>query len=268
MKFDSNLAWKQASAAVSLNREVALALAGVFFMLPTLALTLLFPQPEPTAAMDQKAIVEMAGAYYLSILPFVIPMILFQAAGTLALIALLTDRGRPTVGQAIGLGVRGVLPYFLAQLLLGVAGMFAGGVLMGLPAAIGAAAVGIAATLILFIYVMVRMSLVPPIIVVEGQRNPIEILRRSWDLTRGNAGRVFLFYLLVFIAFMVVVVIASALFGVVLTLLAGQEGSTIGMAVISSLFSAVMALYFVAIVAAVHRQLAGPPPRIDSATFE
>ncbi|MFD2135472.1 hypothetical protein ACFSLT_10020 [Novosphingobium resinovorum] len=36
MKFDSSRAWSQASQAVSANREVVLALAGVFFLLPQL----------------------------------------------------------------------------------------------------------------------------------------------------------------------------------------------------------------------------------------
>jgi len=45
MKFDGNLVWQQASAAVSANREVVLALAGVFFMLPALGLALISPPP-------------------------------------------------------------------------------------------------------------------------------------------------------------------------------------------------------------------------------
>ena len=37
MKFDSNRAWREASAAASANREVLVAVAGVFFLLPGLA---------------------------------------------------------------------------------------------------------------------------------------------------------------------------------------------------------------------------------------
>ena len=49
MRFDSNQAWKDAASAVSANRDVLLALAGVFFVLPSFAFTLLYPQPEPPA---------------------------------------------------------------------------------------------------------------------------------------------------------------------------------------------------------------------------
>ena len=39
MKFDSNGAWLDAMAAVRANRQVLLAVAGVFFLLPTLLST-------------------------------------------------------------------------------------------------------------------------------------------------------------------------------------------------------------------------------------
>ena len=45
-KLDTNAAWKEASAIVSANREVLLALAGVFFMLPSLALSVIAGEPE------------------------------------------------------------------------------------------------------------------------------------------------------------------------------------------------------------------------------
>ena len=37
------------ASAVSANRDVLLALAGVFFVLPSFAFALLYPQPEPPA---------------------------------------------------------------------------------------------------------------------------------------------------------------------------------------------------------------------------
>ena len=49
---------------------------------------------------------------------------------------------------------------------------------------------------------------------------------------------------------------------------AGPEGAKVGSAVVSSVLGAVMTLYFVAVMAAVHRQLAGRSPDVDSATFD
>ena len=48
MKFDSNQAWKQAASQVSANRDVLIALAGVFLLLPVLAFSL-FTKDAPTA---------------------------------------------------------------------------------------------------------------------------------------------------------------------------------------------------------------------------
>lgn len=271
MKFDSNLAWKQASSAISANREMLLALAGVFFLLPGLALALLFPAPEPVAGSEAKETLELIQGYYISILPFVIPMVLFQAAGTLALLTLLTDRTRPTVGEAIRLALKGIVPYFLAQIVLGLAIGLVGGLLLAPGAATasgGLSAIGIALTVLVAAYAGVKTSLAGPVIVVEGQRNPIEALKRSWLLTKGNSIRIALFYLLVAVAFLVVIMIVTAIIGILLVLLAGPHIGEMVNAVVSAALNAIMALYFVAIIAAAHRQLAGPSPDADGRTFE
>jgi hypothetical protein len=271
MKFDSNLAWKQASAAVAANRDVVLALAGVFFLLPTLGLTLLFPPPEPPIGAGNEAIVEMLSDYYVTIMPFVLPVVLFQAVGTLALLTLLTDCTRPTVGQAIRLGVTGVLPYVLAQLIIALGFGFIGGFALAIGAATGAAAItaiGVMAVIVLAAYIWIRISLVGPVIVVDGERSPIAALKRSWQLTEGNALRTGLFYALVWIAFTIVIIVISVVVGIPFALFGDAEISTIAEAVISSGLNAVMLLYFVAIIAAAHRQFSGPAPGEVSATFE
>lgn len=271
MKFDGNLAWQQASAAVAANRDVVLALAGVFFMLPALCLNLLVPPPQRPAGAGSEAVMAVMNDYYMTILPYVLPMALFQAAGTLALLTLLTDRTRPTVAQAISLGVRGILPYVLTQLIIGLGVGVAGGFVVGIGAATGVAAImaiGIAAITVLFIYVLIRTSLVGPVIVVEGERNPVAALKRSWRLSHGNTVRIGLFYLLVGIAFLFVIMVITLVTGILFTLFGSAEVSRTAEAVISSGLNAVMALYFVGIIAAVHRQLAGSIPGDVSQTFE
>jgi hypothetical protein len=260
MKFDSNLAWKHASAAISANREVVLALAGVFFLLPGLVMALLFPAPQPTGGMDSKEAAAVIADYYTSILPYLLPLVLFQAAGTLALLTLLTDRSRPTVREAIGSGARGIVPYVLAQILLGAGVGLIGGMVLAIGSATGIAAltvIGLAAMGILVIYAGIKTSLVGPVVAVEGQRNPVAALKRSWLLTKGNSLRIAVFYLLVGVAFLVVTSVIVALVGIVAALVGGPQAGEIAGAVISSALNALMALYFVAIVAATHRQLAG-----------
>jgi hypothetical protein len=271
MKFDSNLAWKQASSAIAANREVLLALSGVFFLLPSLALSLFFPQPEPVAGQNEQQILALMGDYYVSIMPFVIPMTLVQAAGTLALLTLFTDRSRPTVGAAIRQGFAGILAYFMAQIMLGVAIGLIGGILLaigsvtGTPALVGLAIVAVVG---MAIYAAIKTSLVAPIVAVERERNPIAAIRRSWLLTKGNSARIGLFYALVVMVFFVVMAIVMALVGIVLAVVAGDEFARVAAAIVSSALGSVMTLYLVAIIATVHRQLAGPSEQAASAPFE
>lgn len=271
MKLDSNLAWKQASGAISGNRDVLFALAGVFYLLPGLAVSLLFPQPEMPADPTREQVLAVMSGYYSSVIPYLIPIVLFQAAGTLALLTMLTDRSRPTVGEAIKLGLKGIVPYFLAQIILGLAIGLVGSILFGIGMLVGGpiiAGLTITVVVILAIYTAIRTSLVAPVIVVEGVANPIAALRRSWDLTKDNALRIALFYALVAIAFMVVIMIATALVGIVATLAFGQETSETVVIVVSALLNTIMTVYFVAIIASIHRQLAGPSTESVTTTFE
>ena len=159
----------------------------------------------------------------------------------------------------------------LAQILFGIAIGVIGGLLLAVGMATGSPvvlAVMIAATGLLVLYAAIKTSLAAPVIAVEGVRNPIAALRRSWELTRGNSLRIALFFALVLIAFVVVMTAVMALAGAVLALTAGAKAQEITVMVLSSMLGAGMTLYFVAMLAAVHRQLAGPSPEAASAPFE
>lgn len=271
MRFDSNQAWKDASQAVSANRDILLVLAGVFFLLPSLAFALFFPQPQPQPGATPEQAFALAGEFYSNALPYLMAMGIVQAIGTLAILTLFTDRSRPTVGEAIRLGVAGLLPYFGAQLLLGVAVGLIGGLPLGLavisrsPLLIAAVAVAVVFGVA---YVALRTVLTAPVVAVEHVRSPVEALRRSWNLTRGNAGRIFVFFLLLGLAFGVAVVVVMMVVGVLLALFAGAETARTLSAVVSSFLTSVLTLYFIAALAAIHRQLSGPSPESVRATFE
>lgn len=271
MKFDSNLAWKEASSAIAANRDVLLALAGVFFLLPSLALSLLMPSPEPQPGATPEQALAAMQTYYVSALPWLLPMTILQAAGTLGLLALFTDRRRPTVAQAIGLGFVGLLPYIGAQLLMGIGVGLTFGLAVGIAAVTGVQAlVGllIVVSIVGVLYVMIKTSLTAPVIMVEGVRNPVTALTRSWRLTKGNSVRLGLFYLLLAIVFIVIISIVMVIVGVLAALIAGGETANVIGAVVSAAMGSVMTLYFVAAIAAAHRQLAGPSADRVSETFE
>lgn len=271
MKFDSNRAWKEATAAVNANRDVLFAIAGVFILLPSLAFGLLFPQPAATTEMTSEQAASMLLAFYQGAMPWLVPMAILQAVGSLSLLTLFTDRRRPTVGEAIRRGATGLLSYLGAQLLVG----FALGAIAVLALALATATGLIALAVVLWIaiavaavYIAVKTSLTAPVIMVEGVRNPVAALRRSWTLTKGNSARIAVFYALLGLVFIIAISIISALIGIVAGLIAGPDGARVVNVIVSSTLGATMTLYFISVVAAIHRQLAGPSPEAVGATFE
>ena len=272
MKFDMNLAWREASGMVSVNAQVLAIIAGVFFFLPSFAMALFAPMPEPTTGMDETQAMKMVGAYYSEAAPWLILVGIAQAIGVLALLALLTDRRRPTVGEALKSGAVSFLPYFAAQLLLGVAVALAFVVIIGAATASGS----VALAAILFplgfvglVYVMTKTSLTAPVIVIDGLRNPIRALSRSWNLTKGNSLRLFGFYFLVFLAFIVIMIVISMIVGLISTIALGAGMlSQIANGIMSGFAGALLVVYFVAIIASAHRQLSGSSPEAISQTFE
>lgn len=261
MRFDSNRAWLEATALVSANRDVLWALAGVFLILPSFAVGILAPPPEPPAGIDRDGLMAMLSNYYDSAWPWLLGMAVCQVIGTLAMLALYTDRTRPTVAEALKLALRGALPVILAQLLAGMGFVLAALIPIMLVALTGVqalATVVVAACLVALVYVMVRISLIAPVVMVEGERNPIAALRRSWDLTRGNAGRLTLFYALLLVGFGIVILLVGGLADLLLRLVLGMELGTALGTLVSAALQAVMAIFLMAVYAATHRQLARP----------
>jgi hypothetical protein len=270
MKFDGNLAWKQASAQVTANRDVLIALAGVFLLLPSLALGLLMPQPAPAAGLAPQQLAQMMGIYYLKALPLFIVLLLLQALGTLSMLTLFTDRDRPTVGESIRHGATGIVSYLVAQVVLGFVLAFVALVVVSLSAVSGSKVVVIAVAILVgfaAIYIWARMSLAAPVIAVEGVRNPIAALVRSWKLTAPDVWRLILFYVLVILAFASVITVITMLVGIVIALVASGQSALVTGEIVRSILGTAVSVYLVALLAAVHRQLAGPSVNEQVATF-
>ena len=263
MKLDSNLAWQEATRTLSANREVLLALAGVFFVLPHLALSLFFPVPQPQPGMNAQAAFATIQAYYANAAPFLIAVTIIQAVGTIAVLTLFTDRSRPTVADVIRRGVIGMVSYIGAQLLLGLAFGVLGGLLLAVAMATKVnALVGLVglALIMAVIYTTFRLFLVAPVIAVDGLANPVAVLRRSWLLTRGNVARIFVFFAMLGLIGVVIMTMAGAIIGLITTLAIGAAASKLVVAVVSAVLTAVFTLIIIAVIAAIHRQLAGPSP--------
>jgi hypothetical protein len=269
-----NRAWNDALRLLRGSREVILVVAGVFFFLPYLAFMLVAPDPMaglgPAQPQDMQEMVKRMSAFYSQVWWAMALIALLQAVGMLGLLALLTDRRRPTVGEALRIGVSKVASYIAAYLLFGMAFALAVMILLTLAALSGAAAFAglvLLAAFVAWLFLFVRLSLVGPILVKEGIANPIAALVRSWRLTAGNGWRLFAFFVLLVIATFVVTMIASALLSLGFGLF-GPHVARIGDALVISLVNAAWATLFLAVLSAVHDQFAGPSPAALGETFE
>ena len=269
-KLDTNAAWKEASAIVSANREVLLALAGVFFMLPSLALTVIAGEPEVLPGMKPQQMMAAMEEFYTGAWWIILLSAVFQIVGLMAILTLMRDRSRPTVGEAIRAGLPGALSYLAAQLLIVVGLSLIGGLLIGVAAVISSALAVVVVVLftVAMIFAVFRLILVAPVIAVEGVHNPLTAMIRSWRLTQGNFWRILGFLLLILILFAVVAGIVMMIVGLILALVSSGEPQRIVAAVFSSALGAVGVVYFAGIIAAIHRQLGGPAAADLSATFE
>lgn len=259
-KLDSNAAWKEASGQVSTNRDVFLALAGVFFVVPSLALTVIGGEPAVVPGMQREAMMAAITAFYADAWWLILASAVLQVVGVLAILTLMRDRTRPTVGEAIRSALNGLLPYLAAQLLFALVVGMVGGIAIGLTAAVfpALAAGGALLLFIVAVFIGIRLILVAPVIAVEGQRNPLVALKRSWTLTKGQFWRIFGFLALVMILFVVVLGVIMLLVGVILAIFASGETQRLLAAVVSSVLTAIAVTYVIGILAAIHRQLAGP----------
>jgi hypothetical protein len=278
-KLDMGKAWTQATGLIGTNRDTIGAIAGLFFFLPSLALALFAPElvnPQPAAPAGadpqvamQAALDQMSKAYTDNWALFLVLSIV-QFVGSMSLLALLTDRGRPTVGEAMGIGIRSIPTYLAAQILSALAVGLAVGIPLGIVAAAGSpiAAVLVGFALVLVgAYLFVKFSLIAPVIAIDGVRNPITALRQSWRLTKGNSFRIVAFVLLLFFTIGIIAALVSGILGLVFSAL-GSQIADIGNGLVSAAVNTFIGVIFLVVIAAVHRQLSGQTPEGLAQTFE
>jgi membrane-anchored glycerophosphoryl diester phosphodiesterase (GDPDase) len=291
MRFSMSTAWNDAMALMRGNREVLAVVAGVFFLLPTLVMAVVFAEEQAQAmavlqAMVQGQVLQEQPEMALQAAPGWFVAVGFcaffiQLLGYLALLALMDDRRRPTVGEAIGTAFKCLLPligavilFIVGYIVCAIAVSLVFGVLGALLGAISGAVAGlfgILAAIALIVgvfYVMVRLSLTLADIVLGDKMNPISAFAGSWRLTKGNSFRLFLFYLLLTIVYVVInMVIFGVLMGALSVALPGTAGGLV-LGIVSGLIGALFGVIWTAVLAAVYRQLSGPSAHAVSEAFE
>lgn len=257
--FDSNRAWNEAVELMKANRDLLLALAGVFVVLPAFALAIFWPPPQPAAGVSPEALLATMSEYYQQAAPALIGASLIHSAGTLAMLALMIHQSRPTVGEAIKLGFIRMPIVIVAQIILGTAvgAMLLVPILLGGAAGSAALAVlGVLAAIGLGIWAMVRLALIPPAVVAEPIANPMVALRRSWRLTEGNGARLLVFFLLILIAFLIAMLLLEGAVGTLFAIMFGSGPAMLASTLAATCAQAAMTVCFTAAIAASYRQLA------------
>jgi hypothetical protein len=277
-KLDMGTAWTQATGLLSANRDTIGAIAGLFFFLPALASGLLLPElanpPQPAPNADPevalRAMLDQIGAIYAANWPLLLGLVAVQFVGSMSLFALLTDRGNPTVGEALRTGMRSLPSYLAAQLITVIGASLAIGIPVGVISALGGTAVAallLLVAMVLILYVMVKLSLVAPVIAIEGQLNPLTALVRSWQLTKGNSLRILAFVLMLVVVFGVITLIVGSILGLVFAAL-GETVAMIGTSVVDATVNALLAVVFLVVTVAIFRQLAGATPEREAEIFD
>lgn len=234
---DFSQAWKDANSLWRANLDMALAVGGVFFLLPALLVgwfgTELDAQNVESMAQLSRLVSEWFEVnWYWLLLNFMLSMI-----GTMSLYLLVLNPARPTVGETL-IAALALLPFFfLLQLITGI--------VTGLAAL---------ALIVPGVYLAVKFMLAGPVMAAEGLRNPLAAMGRSWQLTKSNSVMIFLFLLMIFVATFIGVMAIELVLNVPLTLALGEQAKPVTL-LISSTLQVVVSIFFMFVVMAIYRQL-------------
>lgn len=272
MSFNMNRTWSQAVALMRGNFQLLAIIAGVFLLLPSLAVSVSMPDTLRLLSMgeDPEAVMAALRANAVPLGLYGLVSLLLQLVGYSAMVALI-GVDRPTVGEAIMRGLRS-LPSIVAAMMLFVLVYLAVVVVLsllvaaitGALGAIGGGAVAgvIAVVLFGFVFVAVffliaRLSLTLPVIVLEGVRNPVAALRRSFLVTRQSGWSIFAFYVLLAIAYFVISLLVLGVMGVASTALGDGPAAMLFLALVNAVIGALVAMVMSGILVSMHAQLAG-----------
>jgi hypothetical protein len=239
MKFSYSAVWNDAVEMLRANAAILAALAGVFFLLPDLAFLYFFPPPEGSGGGNPNDAIRIIVEYYEASWPWMVLDGIVKMIGGISMLLILLGP-RTTVGGAIASALL-ILPfYFIASCLSGI--------MIG---------VGFLLLLVPGLYLLGRLVLVGPAVVLEGQRNPIAAIGRSFELTRDNGWAVLGLILLITIAGYVIITVAVWLLGSVLILAAGRDVGAFLAQIVQTLGVAALNTVVVALIASLYRALGG-----------
>jgi hypothetical protein len=243
IKLDFTAAWNDAVALLKTHKDMALPIAGVFILFPTILLGYFVPEPEIAAELEGQAALAVMMQFYRDIAPWLILTTILAVIGNLAIYSLVLNDRKPTVGEALGLALAFFVPMLVANLLSGLAIIF-GFILLIVPG----------------IYLSIKFSLVGPALVAENIKSPVAALARSWQLTKGNSLYIFAFYLIIGIVALIIYMVVVGVTGALIAFALPASAALLVTSVISGIMEMLLSVVFVFIAMAVYRQLSAANP--------
>jgi hypothetical protein len=258
MKLSYDALWQDTVAMMRAHLPLVIAIAGVFLFLPDLLLSHFFPQPERLG--DGDAMMAAMNAYVAASWPWHLLNLLINLTGTLAILVLVLDPALPTVSAAIARGARLLPRYLLAYLLSGLIVAFAF-LVLAVPAlqllSMRVFLLMLPALAAPAFYLYARFLPLASILVVEDQRNPVRLIRRSLELTRSVGPALLGLFVILLVAFLVVMLVVVAVLRALLVLAFGAQ---LGGFLLLIAYTAVLTGFTVVLIllgAAVYRKLTG-----------
>ena len=276
MKFDMNACWARAVDLVRSNSQLLIVIAGMFLLLPSVAMYLLVPDIELFAdpTTSQEVLAERLGEILGPMLGVGLISLMVQFAGYGAMVALMGDE-RPTVGQALGIGLKTV-PSLIAVMIAFMLMYMFGGFLIALPISLivgvaGVPALGLIVIFPVLLYVfwlMARMSLVMPALILGGTLNPIKAIANSFRLTRESQWSVMIFWVVLGAVFIIISLLLTGITSLVAAVFGGGTISLLILGLANGLLGCASGIMICAIAVAMFTQLAGPNPKAIAETFD
>jgi hypothetical protein len=276
MNFDMNTCWSRALELVRANFQLLAVIAAIFFLLPTLAIYLLLPDMQSFAdpAADPDIVAERMQEILGPLLAIILASTLVQFAGYGAMVALMGEQ-RPTVGQALAMGFR-IVPSLVAVLILFMLAYFVGALVIMVPITLlagvsGVPALGLVAVipvLLFVVWLMARLSMSMPAMVLGGNLNPLRAMADSFALTKPRQWPIMLFWFMIFTIMAIIGLMISGAFSVFAALVGGGIAGMVVMGIVNGAWSMISGMITSALAVAMYAQLSGPGAAAIAETFD
>ena len=258
ISLDTNRIWEDALHTLRSNREVMLVLAGVFVLVPTLAILFFWPFPDPKPNELFAVFLQRVGTYTDQTWWQWIGVLALQTLGVQTMLAVIADPSRPTVKVALAKSVAAFASLFAAIIAVSLVASMALSIIVAVGSASGSFPMALLATVlgaVAGLYILARFALIAPLVQLRGIRNPFAALRQSLALTRGCGWQLLGFLVLLYIAVYVVAWLAGAVILLLASLIAPGETVQLLQKLLQALSQAAMVPVFAGVLAGLFRQL-------------